>query len=131
MAKITGIGGIIFKSQDPEALQQWYRKHLGIDTDEHGVASFYWREKATPVHIGRTVLEVFGEDADNFKPGKAPFMVNFRVDNLDEFLAELKAAGIEVLDEIFTFEAGRLGWAIDPEGRKLEFWEPSGEEGQE
>ncbi len=131
MPKVKGIGGIIFKAKNPELMQQWYARHLGVAVDEHGVWSHYWREKANPQHVGRTVWEVFPDDAENFEPSSSPFMINYRVDDLHSCLAELKAEGVQVMEEVVAFPFGKLGWCVDPEGNKVELWEPANEEGQE
>lgn len=130
MPRVKGIGGIIFRAKQPEAMQRWYAKHLGVEVDAHGVWSHYWRELDNPVHIGRTVWEVFAVDAENFEPSTSPFMINYRVDDLDACLAELKADGVTVLEQTVEFPFGRLGWCLDPEGNKVELWEPANEEGQ-
>ena len=131
MAKVTGIGGVILAADNPQQMQEWYSQHLGVSVDDHGVWSHYWRERETPEHIGRTVWEVFAKDAENFKSSASPFMVNYRVDDLEEFLAELRQSGVTVLEETVEFPFGRLGWCIDPEGNKIELWEPANEEGQQ
>ena len=131
MAKVTGIGGIIFKAKDPAAMQKWYAEHLGVEVDDHGVWSHYWRDVDSPERIGRTVWEVFDENAENFAGSPSAFMINYRVENLEASLAELRAEGVKVLDEIVEFPFGRLGWCIDPEGNKVELWEPANEEGQQ
>lgn len=130
MAKITGIGGIIFKAKNSKKIQDWYARHLGVQVDEHGVWSHYWRDVESPDRVGRTVWEVFAEDAENFEGSQASFMVNYRVENLDSCLADLKAEGVHVMDNIVEFPFGRLGWCLDPEGNKVELWEPANEEGQ-
>ena len=109
----------------------WYRKHLGVELDPGGGASFYWRERGAPAHVGRTVWGPFPADTTYFTPSSASWMINYRVDDLDRVLAELRAEGVQVLDEIEEYEYGRFGWIIDLEGNKIELWEPRGEEGQE
>lgn len=131
MAKVTGIGGIFFKAKEPEALRRWYQEHLGIPMDPEGEWwSFTWRDRDEPGRIGRTVWAAFPEDTSYFEPSRSSFMFNFRVDDLDAALAELRAAGVEVLEQIEEYEYGRFGWILDPEGNKIELWEPRDEEGQ-
>jgi predicted enzyme related to lactoylglutathione lyase len=130
MAKVTGIGGIFFKAKDPEAVTNWYQKHLGISVDEQTGVSFQWRDKENPERIGRTVWSPFPENTTYFDPSKSSFMLNFRVDNLDEILASLKAQGVQVIDKVEEYEYGRFDWILDPEGNKVELWEPAGEAGQ-
>jgi predicted enzyme related to lactoylglutathione lyase len=129
MAKVTGIGGIFFKAKNPQAITDWYQKHLGILVEETGV-SFLWREKENPARIGRTVWSPFPESTTYFDPSKSSFMLNFRVDNLDEILALLKAQGVHVIDKVEEYEYGRFDWILDPEGNKVELWGPLGEPGQ-
>ncbi len=131
MARVTGIGGIFFKSQDPERLRRWYWDQLGIPMDEEGGWSFHWRDEEDPARVGRTVWGPFSLDTSYFDPSRSPLMFNFRVDDLDAILDDLRAAGVEVIDEIEEYPYGRFGWVLDPEGNKIELWEPRGEEGQE
>ncbi len=129
MARVTGIGGVFFKARDREHLLAWYDEHLGIRTEEWG-AAFYWRDQNNPGRLGHTVWSPYAATTRYFAPSEAPFMINYRVDNLDEMLAQLRAAGAQVMDRVEEHEYGRFGWAIDPEGNKLELWEPKGEESQ-
>ncbi len=130
MARVTGIGGVFFKAQDPEATRAWYQRHLGIEAmDEYGW-SFLWRDVDRPDQVGRTVWGPFDHDTDYFDPSPHPFMINLRVDDLTGMLDKLRQAGVTVLDAVEEYEYGRFGWAIDPNGIKLELWEPAGEEGQ-
>ena len=122
--RITGIGGIFIKAHDKPALLAWYRDHLGVNVQSWGGAAFEWREADDPERRGQTVWSVFPHDTDYFAPSTAPFMVNYRVANLDRMLAQLRAAGIRVDDKIEESEDGRFGWAMDPEGNRFELWEP-------
>ena len=122
--RVTGIGGIFFKSQDPKAMQAWYAKHLGVPVAPHGAAVFKWREAHDPTHTGHTVWCTFGADTDYFSPSEAPFMINYRVDDLHAILATLRDEGCTVMDKVEESEQGRFGWLIDPEGNKIELWEP-------
>ena len=123
MERVTGIGGIFFKARDAEKLRAWYRDLLGIDSGDHG-ASFEWREVEAPEKRGMTVWSIFRHDTRYLDPSPAPFMVNYRVENLDRMLAQLRAAGADVDEKIEDGEFGRFGWVMDPEGNRLELWEP-------
>lgn len=118
MKRVTGIGGIFFKSADPPRLHAWYKKHLGIDVQEWGGTSFDW---AGP---GSTAWSVFDASSNHFGPGGAPFMVNYRVDKLHPLLAALRAEGCKVEDKVDESEYGKFGWVFDPDGNKIELWEP-------
>lgn len=123
MKKVTGIGGVFFKSQDPASLKEWYRTHLGIDAGEYG-ATFSWRETDDSSKEGQTVWSPFPKDTKYFDPSSAPFMINYRVADLDSLLKELRAAGVTVDDRVETYDYGRFGWVMDPEGNRIELWEP-------
>jgi predicted enzyme related to lactoylglutathione lyase len=120
MAKVTGLGGIFFKSRDPAALSAWYAQHLGLDVEEWGGARF--NEDAQ--RPGYTLWSPFAADTGYFGPGTQPYMINFRVDDLDALLAQLRAAGVEVDERIEQSEFGRFGWVVDPEGTRVELWQP-------
>ncbi len=124
MKRVTGLGGLFFRSRDPRATLAWYRQHLGIDSAEWGGAAFVWAEKESPDEIGYTIWSAFPEDTDYFAPSEQPFMVNFRVDDLVGLIAVLKAEGVEVLGDIQEHENGKFAWILDSEGRKVELWEP-------
>ncbi|MFO1405923.1 MAG: VOC family protein [Steroidobacteraceae bacterium] len=124
MQRVTGIGGIFFKSRDPKALAAWYREHLGIPVEEWGGAAFRWVTEANPGGVGTTVWNPFGADTSYFAPGSASFMVNYRVADLHALLAALRAEGVHVEDKVEESEYGKFGWVVDPEGNKLELWEP-------
>lgn len=130
MEKVTGIGGIFFKARDVDALRSWYAEQLGVPLEEWGSWDFPWRDRENPERVGKTVWGPFPADTDYFAPSDSPFMFNFRVDDLDAMLAQLRAAGVKVEDKVEEYEYGRFGWIIDPEGNKVELWEPKGEEGQ-
>ncbi|MCE4553438.1 VOC family protein [Roseateles cellulosilyticus] len=121
MKRVTGIGGIFFKSRDPKALAEWYRQHLGLDVNDWGGAAFRWADDSAS---GMTLWTPFKEDTGYFAPSDAPFMVNFRVADLHGLLAALRAEGCDVQDKVDESEYGKFGWVIDPEGRKVELWEP-------
>jgi predicted enzyme related to lactoylglutathione lyase len=122
MEHVTGIGGIFFKSLDPARLAAWYHEHLGIPVED-GHADFEWREKDRPEAIGRTVWSVFPTNTDYFGPSSAPFMINYRVANLDRMLEQLRRGGITIL-KVEDYDYGRFAWITDPDGNRLELWEP-------
>ncbi|WP_374437943.1 VOC family protein [Inhella sp.] len=124
MKRVTGIGGIFFKAQDPKALAAWYQKHLGIDVQPWGGAAFSWNGPDNPQGVGSTVWSPFAADTAYFAPSTAPFMVNYRVADLHALLAQLRAEGVQVEDKVDESEYGKFGWVIDPEGNKLELWQP-------
>ncbi len=122
MQRVTGIGGIFFKSPDPKRLGTWYRDHLGLDVTDWGGVVFQWGgPDSSP---GMTLWSPFAADTDYMAPSTAPFMVNFRVADLDALLAALREEGCDVLDKREDSEHGRFGWVIDPDGNKIELWEP-------
>jgi predicted enzyme related to lactoylglutathione lyase len=125
MKRVTGIGGIFFKVQDPEKLRSWYRDHLGIESAAQGGFAFEWREADQPEKTGQTVWSLFPSDTKYFDPGSAPFMINYRVDNLDVLLAQLRSEGVKVDEKIEEYDYGRFAWVVDPEGNKIELWEPA------
>lgn len=124
LARVTGIGGLFFKSDDPKKLMDWYRQHLGIETDASGGWMFAWREKRKPHRVGFTVFSPFERATDYFEPSEQPYMFNFRVADLHGLLKALRRAGVHVLDKVEEYPYGKFGWIIDPEGRKIELWEP-------
>ncbi|MFI4958183.1 MAG: VOC family protein [Lysobacterales bacterium] len=122
MKRVTGIGGIFFKSKDPKALNAWYRDHLGLDVSEWGGAVFEWGgPDSSP---GMTLWTPFAEDTNKMEPGAASFMVNFRVDDLEALLGALRSEGCNVVGEPEISEYGKFGWVLDPDGNKIELWEP-------
>ncbi len=122
MQRVTGIGGIFFKSPDPGATASWYRDHLGLQITDWGGALFQWGGEASSP--GTTIWSPLDNDTDYLKPGSAPFMVNFRVADLDALLAALRNEGCNVLDRTETSDLGKFGWVMDPDGNKVELWEP-------
>jgi len=124
MARVTGIGGIFFKAQDQARSLEWYRDKLGIDSAEWGGFGFTWREGADPNEVGYTVWSPFKADTDYFAPSSQPFMVNYRVDDLPALLEQLRASGVEVVGEMVEEENGKFAWVLDPDGIKVELWEP-------
>ncbi|HXV12599.1 MAG TPA: hypothetical protein VEC56_00205 [Candidatus Krumholzibacteria bacterium] len=124
LLRVTGIGGMFFKSDDPKQLMEWYRKHLGIEPDSYGGWSFKWRELRRTQRIGYTVWSPFEKATDYFDPSEQPYMFNFRVADLKSLLTQLRREGVHVIDKVEEFPFGKFGWIIDPEGRKIELWEP-------
>lgn len=124
MKRVTGIGGVFFKSRDPTSLAAWYQAHLGIDVQAWGGASFHWKGPDNPDGVGATVWSPFAADTAYFAPSTAPFMINYRVADLHALLAVLRAEGVQVDDKVEESAYGKFGWVIDPEGNKLELWEP-------
>ena len=129
MKRVTGIGGIFFKSENPEQLYDWYEKHLGIRREPHGQgAAFHWREPQAadgtePGPQALTAWCIFPQTTKYFGASKACFMVNYRVDNLDTLLEELKGAGIEIDPHREDYDYGRFAWITDPNGNRIELWE--------
>ena len=124
MKRVTGIGGIFFKAKDPDTLRGWYKAHLGIDVLEWGGAAFSWTDESGKPAGGTTIWSVSGSDGDDFAPSTAPFMVNYRVADLAGLLRALREEGCEVLDRTDDSEFGKFGWVVDPEGNKVELWQP-------
>ncbi|MCU0621923.1 MAG: hypothetical protein MUC69_10520 [Gemmatimonadales bacterium] len=124
MQRVTGIGGIFLKARDPKALGEWYRRHLGIDVQAWGGTAFPWREAAARSPNGATVWSLFPESSDYFAPSEARCMVNYCVEDLAAVLAALRAEGCAVDDRMEESEYGRFGWVMDPEGNRLELWQP-------
>jgi predicted enzyme related to lactoylglutathione lyase len=124
MKRVTGIGGIFIKSKDPKRLIDWYKQHLGIDVAEWGGTSFNWKNPDNPDGAGTTAWSVFDAASGYFEPSQAPFMVNYRVDQLQLLLEALRAEGCEVVGKAEESEFGKFGWVVDPDGNKIELWEP-------
>lgn len=124
MKRVTGIGGIFFNAKDPAALRAWYQTHLGIDVLPWGGAVFPWTDDAGQPAAGSTVWTIGSADGEGFGPNRAPFMVNYRVADLAALLQALRDEGCQVLDKTDDSEFGKFGWVIDPEGNKVELWEP-------
>jgi predicted enzyme related to lactoylglutathione lyase len=124
MRRVTGIGGIFMQAKDPVALRSWYKRHLGIDVQEWGGTAFAWADSAGNPMKGMTIWSIGAADADSFAPSAAPFMVNYRVENLAELLQALRQEGCNVLEKTDESEYGKFGWVVDPEGNKVELWQP-------
>jgi catechol 2,3-dioxygenase-like lactoylglutathione lyase family enzyme len=123
--RVTGIGGIFIKARDPKVLAAWYSDHLGVPRANGAIPPlFQWRDHDDPQRVGNTVWGLFQSDTKYFAPSTAPFMINYRVNNLDRLLARLRAAGITVEPKVVDDFNGKFGWVMDPEGNKIELWEP-------
>jgi len=120
--RVTGIGGIFFKSENPAELKEWYKKHLGLNTDQYG-CTFWWKDKQG--NDASTQWSPFAADTTYFNPSQKQFMQNFRVHDLDGLLVKLKEEGVTIVGEPETYDYGKFGWIIDPEGNKIELWEPN------
>ena len=123
MKRVTGIGGIFFKSKDPNQLREWYRKHLGIESESWGGVAFQWSDDPR-AKTGATIWSVFPDETKYFQPADKPFMINFRVADLSTLLAQLREEGVEVDDKMDESEFGKFGWVMDPDGNRVELWEP-------
>ena len=124
MARVTGIGGVFFKSRgDHAALAAWYQEHLGMTPEPWGGFVLRWADDPGS-ETGATVWHVAGRDSKWFAPSDSSFMINYRVDNLEELLAGLRAAGVEILKGPESDENGSFAWIMDPDGNKVELWEP-------
>lgn len=123
--RVTGIGGVFLKSQgDGKALADWYEKNLGLQIDARiGVAIINWSDDKAKEH-GVTAWRTFPKDTDNFEPSKSDFMINYRVDSIDKIHERLKANGVNILKGPESYDYGKFLWIMDPEGNKVELWEP-------
>ena len=125
MKRVTCIGGIFFKAENPGKLYEWYEKHLGIQCGPGGQgAMMHWREDENPERRGLTVWALFEKHSKYFEPSGAPFMLNYRVDDLDALLAALRAEGVMIDPKREDNDYGKFAWIVDPEGNKIELWEP-------
>ena len=123
MNRVTGIGGIFFKSQNPQWLYEWYEKHLGIKREDPSSAVFHWRDAKNPKKKGMTVWALFPAHTKYFGEGTQSFMLNYRVDDLRNVLKVLRAEGVKVDAKMDEHEFGNFGWITDPEGNRIELWE--------
>lgn len=122
--RVTGIGGIFFKCKDPGKIRDWYQQHLGLNTNQYG-AVFEWRLGADTTKKGFTQWSPFKETTQYFAPSAKEFMINYRVDNLEVLLAELKQNGVTITDSMEVYDYGKFVHIVDPEGNKIELWEPN------
>lgn len=123
MKKVTGIGGIFFKCKDPGKITEWYHKNLGLDTNPYG-ASFEWYEAPDEGKKAMTQWTPFADNTKYFEPSEKDFMINYRVEDLETLVEELKENGVTVLDDIESYDYGKFVHILDPEGNKIELWEP-------
>ena len=121
--RVTGLGGVFFKADDPSAQRDWYRDRLGLDMADWG-AKFMWRDHGDPDSVGYTVWSAFDKDTEYFAPSEKPAMINYRVADLESLLATLKSEGVTIVGDMVTEANGKFGWIMDPEGNKIELWEP-------
>ncbi len=121
--KVTGIGGIFFRSKDPKAVKEWYSNNLGLATSEYG-SSFEFRNANRPDEINYLQWSPFIEDTKYFDPSEKEFMINYRVQNIEGLVKKLEAAGVTIVDTIEEYEYGKFVHIMDLEGNKLELWEP-------
>jgi predicted enzyme related to lactoylglutathione lyase len=122
MARVTGIGGVFFKADDPEALRDWYAEHLGLPVDDEGYVVIWWGGEVS----GSTVWGPFEAATTAFEwPAERQWMINYRVDDLDEMLDQLRAAGVDTGGDTFEDVNGRFGHCWDPEGNRIQLWQPN------
>ncbi|MCE1203369.1 MAG: hypothetical protein LWW79_02015 [Holophagaceae bacterium] len=119
MKRVVGIGGVFFKARNPEELRAWYQRHLGIDVQDWGGTSFPWTKPG-----GMTVWSIFPDTSECFTPSRAPFMVNYVVEDLQAVIDALRAEGCDVDPKVEASEFGTFGWVMDPEGNRVELWQP-------
>jgi predicted enzyme related to lactoylglutathione lyase len=124
MKRVTGIGGIFLKAKDAPALRAWYQRHLGIDVQAWGGTAFSWTDADGKPSAGTTVWSIAAESSDTFALSTASFVVNYRVEDLHAMVAALRDEGCNVLDKIDESEYGKFAWVIDPEGNRVELWQP-------
>ena len=123
MKKVTGIGGIFFKCKDPKQITAWYQQHLGLDTNPYG-ATFEWFEGFDSTKKAQTQWSPFSETTKYLEPSTKDFMINYRVENLEALVEELKKEGVTIVDKMETYDYGKFIHILDPEGNKIELWEP-------
>ncbi|MBL8967586.1 MAG: hypothetical protein JNG85_11270 [Spirochaetaceae bacterium] len=122
--RVTGIGGVFFAAKDPAKLRAWYKARLGIDVQDWGGSAFSWSDAEGKPVGGTTIWSIGPGDGDAFAPSAAPFMINYRVEDLAALVKALRDEGCEVLPNLEESEFGKFAWVIDPEGNKIELWEP-------
>jgi predicted enzyme related to lactoylglutathione lyase len=124
MKRVTGIGGVFIKAKDPKGLAAWYDRHLGFSFGENLYVNFKWVNENNPAVPGNTVFSFFKKESNYFDPSSSPVMINFRVKDLETLLETLKKEEVEIVGKISEEEYGKFGWIMDPEGNKIELWEP-------
>jgi len=127
MQRVTGLGGIFIKAENPSELYQWYEKHLGIKGDPHAGVNFQWRDANDPGKTGMTVWALFPKNTKYFGSGSSNCMLNYRVADLDALLKVLREEGVAIDEHREDHEYGRFAWITDPEGNRIELWEPKGD----
>ena len=126
MKRVTGLGGVFLKCDDPQKMYDWYSQHLGLNRRETGEGVvFQWRDPQEPAQLGMTVWSLFPRDTSYFKDSVSPVMLNYRVHDLDELLATLKVEGVAIDPHREDYDYGRFAWITDPEGNRIELWEPA------
>ena len=123
MKRVIGIGGVFFKAKDPDALRAWYREHLGLEFDDYGGVTFGCPEGEAERAVAKTIWSLFPSDTKYFNPSSAPFMINYRVENLDTLVEQLRNEGVTVDLPAEQADYGKFGWVMDPEGNRIELWE--------
>jgi predicted enzyme related to lactoylglutathione lyase len=126
MKKVTGLGGVFFKCNDPQSMNEWYAKNLGLATSEYGI-TFEWRQADDSSKKGSTTWCMFPQDTQSFSPSAKPFMINYRVENIVALVEELKKDNVTIVDEITEYDYGKFVHVLDPEGNIIELWEPKDE----
>lgn len=121
--RVTGIGGIFFKVKDPAKTKKWYQEHLGLNTDRYGT-TFEWKSATNSEEKGFTQWSPMDAKTEYFQPSEKEFMINYRVENLEELVETLKTEGVQILDEIATYSYGKFVHILDPDGHSIELWEP-------
>jgi predicted enzyme related to lactoylglutathione lyase len=124
MKRVTGIGGVFFTAKDARALREWYKQHLGIDVQDWGGTAFTWTDDSGKPIAGTTIWSIASAVGDHFAPSNATFMVNYRVEDLYALVKVLREEGCNVLEKTEDSDYGKFAWVIDPEGNKVELWEP-------
>ena len=123
MKKVTGIGGVFFKCKDVNKMKEWYKTHLGLDAGQYG-ATFEWLQPEDPTKKGSTTWSLFSETTKMFEPSSREFMINYRVENLEALVEQLKKDGVTIVDKIEAYDYGKFVHIIDAEGNKIQLWEP-------
>ena len=123
MKKVTGIGGVFFKCDNPQDMNEWYGKNLGLTTTEYGT-TFEWRQADDPLKTGSTSWCTFPRETQYFNPSAKPFMINYRVENLVLLVEELRKENVTIVDDIAEYDYGKFVHVLDPEGNIIELWEP-------
>jgi predicted enzyme related to lactoylglutathione lyase len=127
MKRVTGIGGVFFKTKDPKKTKEWYQKHLGLETDEYGT-SFEWRQAEDANKKGYTAWSPFEDKTNYFGESGQQFMINYRVENIEELVKQLEDEVVKIVDKIESYEYGKFVHIEDPNGHRIELWEPIDEE---